>query len=40
MEKVWIFKTIFIISTDSGLKIKKKDRNKFKILFGVGGENH
>ena len=35
--RFWIFKTVFILSTDSGLKIKKKDRNKIKILFGIGG---
>ncbi|MCX6702161.1 MAG: DUF3977 family protein [Candidatus Zambryskibacteria bacterium] len=37
--RFWVFKTIFIISTNSGLKMKKKDKNRLKILFGLGGEN-
>ncbi len=36
--RFWIFKKVFIISTNSGFKIKNKDRNKLKIIFGVGGE--
>lgn len=37
--RIWIFKTVLILSTHSGLKVKKKDRNKIKILFGIGGKN-
>lgn len=37
--RFWIFKTVVVISTDSGLKIKKKNRNKLKILFGISGNN-
>lgn len=36
--RLWIFKTVFILSTRSGFKIKKKERNKFKILFGIAGK--
>lgn len=36
--RLWIFKTVLILSTNRGFKIMKKDRNKFKILFGVSGE--
>ncbi len=35
--RFWIFKKVFILSTDEGLKIKSKDRNKLKLLFGVSG---
>lgn len=37
--RLWIFKTVFILSTDAGLKIKKKNKNKLKILFGISGNN-
>ena len=37
--RFWFFKTVFIISTNDGFKIVKKDKNKLKILFGIGGEN-
>ena len=37
--RLWFFKTAFILSTNSGLKITKKDKNKIKILFGIGGSN-
>jgi len=36
--RFWLFKKVFIISYPNGLEIKNKDRNKFKILFGVAGE--
>jgi len=36
--RFWIFKKVFIFSTKDGLIIKSKDRNKLKILFGIGGE--
>jgi hypothetical protein len=36
--RFWIFKKVFIFSTNDGFKIKNKDRNKLKILFGVAGE--
>ncbi len=31
-------KKVFIISTKDGFKITIKDKNKFKALFGIGGE--
>ena len=37
--RIWIFKNVFILSTNEGFKINKKDRNKLKILFGISGEN-
>jgi len=37
--RFWIFKKILILSTKDGVKIKNKERNKFKIIFGVGGSN-
>lgn len=37
--RLWIFKKVFIVSTDNAFKIIKKDRNKFKALFGISGVN-
>lgn len=36
--RFWIFKTVFIVSTNHGFEIKKKDRNKIKFIFGISGE--
>ena len=36
--RLWIFKTVCIISTNHIFEIKKKDRNTLKILFGISGE--
>lgn len=36
--RFWVFKTVFIVSTKDGFKRKKKKENRFKVLFGVGGE--
>lgn len=36
--RFWLFKTVFIISTSHGFEIKKKDRNKIKVLLGISGE--
>jgi hypothetical protein len=36
--RFWILKTVFIFSSNHGFEIKKKDRNKLKILFGISGE--
>ncbi len=36
--RFWIFKWMLILSTKDGILTRRKDRNKFKILFGVGGE--
>ncbi len=35
--RFWVFKKVFIFSTSKGVSIKNKDRNNFKILFGIGG---
>lgn len=37
--RIWIFKTVYIVSTNSGFEMTKKDRNKVKILFGISGSN-
>ena len=36
--RLWIFKSTYILSTRDGFKASKKDRNKLKMLFGIGGE--
>ena len=36
--RFWIFKKVFILSSNHGFEIKKKGKNKFKILFGVSGK--
>jgi len=36
--RLWIFKRVFIFSTRDFFKITKKNKNKFKIIFGIGGE--
>ncbi len=35
--RLWIFKTVFIVSTDNGFKVKKKGKKRLKILFGISG---
>jgi len=35
--RIWILKKVFIFSTAKGFKIKTKDKNKFKFIFGLGG---
>lgn len=37
--RFWLFKNVFILSSNRGIEIKKKDRNKFKLLFGISGES-
>lgn len=37
--RVWIFKTVIVLSTYGGLKFKRKDKNKLKFLFGIEGVN-
>lgn len=36
--RVWIGRRVFVLATDEGFKIQKKDRNRFKLLFGISGE--
>jgi hypothetical protein len=36
--RFWFLKKVFILSTNHGFEIKNKDRNKLKVLFGIGGE--
>ncbi len=35
--RIWIRKTVYIFSTNEGFKKISKDKNRFKLLFGVGG---
>ena len=37
--RFWIFKKVFILSTNHGIEIKNKEKNKLKILFGISGES-
>jgi hypothetical protein len=37
--RIWVLKTVFIFSTNSGIKLSKKGRNALKILFGISGTN-
>ena len=37
--RIWLFKWVFILSTNSGLKIEKKNKNRIKILFGISGND-
>ncbi len=34
--RLWIFKKVLIFSTQ-GFKIKNKEKNKLKVLFGISG---
>jgi len=35
--RVWIRKSLLIISFFKGIKLTKKDKSKFKLVFGFGG---
>ena len=35
--RFWVGKKVLVISTFDGFKIQTKNRNKLKILFGIGG---
>ena len=37
--RIWIFKKVLVFSTCDGIKLIKKDKNKFKLLFGIQGIN-
>ncbi|MEK7568701.1 MAG: DUF3977 family protein [Patescibacteria group bacterium] len=37
--RFWLFKNVLILSSNYGIEIKKKDKNKLKILFGISGKN-
>ncbi len=36
--RFWLFKTVFIFSTNYGFEVKKKNKNKLKLIFGISGE--
>lgn len=38
--RLWIFKNVFILSTNHGLELANKEKNKFKILFGISGKDN
>lgn len=33
--RIWIRKTVLIIDLKQGFKVTKKNRNEFKIIFGI-----
>ncbi len=35
--RIWIGKKVYIASTNRGFRIQTKNRNNFKVLFGIGG---
>jgi len=35
--RVWILKRVLIISTYTGISLIKKNKNRFKFLFGIRG---
>ena len=37
--RIWVFKNVFILSTNNGFETKRKDRNRLKLLFCISGEN-
>lgn len=37
--RFWIFKKVFILSTNNGFEVNRKSRNRFKILFGMSGHH-
>lgn len=37
--RIWVGRRVFILSTKEGFVFQKKNRNNFKILLGVSGEN-
>ncbi len=37
--RIWLFKTVFIVSTNCGFEMMKKNKKRIKILFGISGHN-
>jgi len=35
--RFWVWKRVFVLSTNKGVSFTKKDRVKLKVLFGVEG---
>ncbi|MCH7321340.1 DUF3977 family protein [Solibacillus sp. MA9] len=33
--RVWIWRTVLIIDLKEGIKFKEKNRNEFKLIFGI-----
>lgn len=33
--RVWVWKTVLILDLKEGIKLKKKNRNEFKVIFGI-----
>lgn len=33
--RIWIGKRVYIFDTEEGFKIKNKNKNKFKLIFGI-----
>lgn len=37
--RIWILKRVFVISTYNGFSVNGKNKNKFKLIFGIEGTN-
>ena len=35
--RIWILKTVYVLSTNDGFEITRKSKNRFKFLFGISG---
>jgi hypothetical protein len=35
--RLWVFKIVYILSTSDGFEMTKKDKNNFKLVFGISG---
>ncbi|MEK4080489.1 DUF3977 family protein [Solibacillus sp. FSL K6-1126] len=33
--RIWIKQNVLIVDLKEGIKLKKKDRNEFKFIFGI-----
>jgi len=36
--RLWLFKKVFIISTNHGFEITRKNKNRLKVVVGISGE--
>lgn len=37
--RFWFFKRVFVFSTNDGFETSLKNKNRFKILFGISGSD-
>jgi hypothetical protein len=38
--RIWIWKRVFVLSSNNGLSLNSKDSVKFKFLFGLDGSRN